>query len=78
MFICYLHAAQANTQHGGRAGGAFRDLLAAFFSRSVVAVLPRAHLQIQHTRPPVRRRYVLHHQEVCKHAVQIHCQGPNV
>lgn len=66
--IIYLHTAQAHAERSGGASGAFGDLLAAFLGRSIVAVLPRAHLQIQHARPPVRRSYVLHHQEVCKHS----------
>lgn len=60
----YLHAAEPDAQRGGGAGGALGDLLGALLRARVVAVLPRAHLEVQHARPPVRRRYVLHHQEI--------------
>lgn len=62
----HLKAAQTHTEARGGARCALRHLLRALLSRCVVAVLSRAHLQVEDARLLELRRDVLQHQEVWK------------
>ena len=65
--VTHLHPAETNSERSRSAGRAFGHLPVPLLGRRVVAVLPRAHLQVQHARSFElgRGRHILQHQENC-------------